>query len=127
MGKIFRYFTLLAIIITSLGLFGLASFMAEQRTKEIGIRKALGASVPNIISLLSIEFLKLVFIANVLAWPVAYFAMNNWLQNFSYQINIGITVFILSALFAIFIALFTVSFQAVKAAVTNPIDALRYE
>jgi len=127
MGKIFRYFTLLAIIITSLGLFGLASFMAEQRTKEIGIRKALGASIPNIISLLSIEFLKLVFIANVLAWPVAYFAMNNWLQNFSYQINIGIMVFLLSALFAIFIALFTVSFQAVKAAVTNPIDALRYE
>jgi len=127
LGKIFRYFTFLAIIVTSLGLFGLSAFMTEKRTKEIGIRKVLGATTPGIITLMSFEFLKLVFIANVIAWPLAYFVMRNWLQNFSYRITIGVSVFIISALLAVIIALFTVSFQAIKAAVTNPVNTLKYE
>ncbi|MFQ5752756.1 MAG: ABC transporter permease, partial [bacterium] len=126
-GKVFTFFSSLAILIACLGLFGLASFAAEQRTKEIGIRKVLGASVVGIVLMLSKEFTKWVLLANILAWPVAYYLMNNWLQNFAYRINIGGTIFIFSAILALAIAVLTVSFQAFKAAVANPVDALKYE
>ena len=127
LSQIFSYFTFLAILIACLGLFGLASFTAEQRTKEIGIRKALGASVSEIIFLLSKEFTRWVLVANIIAWPLAYFAMNRWLQNFANRINIGIGTFILAALLALVIALLTVGYQAVRAARANPVEALRYE
>jgi putative ABC transport system permease protein len=127
LGTIFKYFTFLAVFIACLGLLGLAAFMAEQRTKEIGIRKVLGAKVSGIVLMLSKEFAKWVLIANIIAWPVAYFAMSNWLQNFAYRTSIGIWTFVLSAALALTIALLTVSFQAVKAATSNPVDSLRYE
>jgi putative ABC transport system permease protein len=126
-GKIALSFAILAIIIACLGLFGLATYMAEQRTKEIGVRKALGASVPDIISMLSKDFVKLVLIAAIIAFPFAWFAMNKWLQDFAYRINIGWWVFIVAGLAAIVIALVTVSFQAIKAAIVNPVGALRSE
>jgi putative ABC transport system permease protein len=121
------YFSFLAIFIGCLGLFGMASFTAEQRTKEIGIRKVLGASVPGIIRLLAKEFLILVAVANLIAWPVAYFAMNRWLQSFAYRTGINPLIFVLSAVLALSIALFTVSYQAIRAALSNPVDSLRYE
>jgi predicted permease len=127
MGTLTNYFTVLGILIACLGLFGLASFMAEQRTKEIGIRKALGASVGNIILLLSREFTKLVLVATIIAWPVAYFTMNQWLQNFAYRIGIGWWVFVFSAGLTIIIAFLTVSYQSIRAATANPIEALRCE
>jgi putative ABC transport system permease protein len=126
-GRLFGYFTGLAIFIAGLGLFGLAAFAAEQRTKEIGIRKVLGASVANVVTLLSKDFVKLVLLANVIAWPAAYFAMNKWLQNFAYRIEIGWWVFALAGGLALLIALATVSTQAIKAALANPVEALRYE
>jgi len=126
-GKIIIYITLLALFISCLGLFGLASFTAEQRTKEIGIRKALGASVSGIVVLLSREFTKWVVIASLIAWPIAYFAMNKWLQNFVYRTSIGWWTFILAGVLALVIALFTVSYQSIKAALANPVDSLRYE
>ena len=125
--EIFIYFALLAIFIACLGLFGLASFTTEQRTKEIGIRKALGASVSEIIFMLSKEFTKWVLLANIIAWPFAYFAMNRWLQNFAYRIRIGIDTFIIAAILAAGIALLTVIYQVLKAARANPVEALRYE
>ena len=127
LSTIFSYFTLFAIFIACLGLFGLASFTAEQRTKEIGIRKVLGASVYGIVILLSKEFAKWVLIANIIAWPVAYYAMNKWLQDFAYRINMGVWIFILAGVLTLIIALLTVSYQAVKAALSNPVEALRYE
>jgi putative ABC transport system permease protein len=126
-GKIVSYAALLAIFIACLGLFGLTSFATEQRTKEIGIRKILGASVPNIVLLLSKEFTKLVILSNLIAWPVAYWAMNRWLQDFAYRIHIGFGTFLLAAVLALGIALLTVGFQAIKAALANPVEALRYE
>ena len=120
-------FSILSIFVACLGLFGLAAFTAEERTKEIGVRKVLGANTANILFLLSKEFGKWVLVANVVAWPVAYFMMNRWLQNFAYQTGIGIWPFVLSAILAFLIALFTVSFQSVKAALTEPVDCLRYE
>ena len=125
--KIFLLSSLLAIFIACLGLFGLASFTAERRTKEIGIRKVLGASVSNIITLITKEFVILVVVANVLAWPAAYFVLSRWLQNFAYQINLGIWVFILAGILTLAIALITISYQSIKAATANPIDSLRYE
>jgi putative ABC transport system permease protein len=127
LSKIFASFTIFAIFIACLGLFGLASFMSEQRTKEIGIRKVLGASVPGIIVMLSKNFLKLVIIANIIAWPISYLAMKNWLQNFAYRINIGLWIFMLTAALSICIALLTVSYQSVKASLSNPADAIKYE
>jgi ABC-type antimicrobial peptide transport system permease subunit len=124
---LFNYFTLMAIFISCLGLFGLSFYLIERRTKEIGIRKVLGASVPKIVMMLSREFLKWVLIANVIAWPVAYYFMDRWLQNFAYRTNIAIGTFLLSGVLAIFIAILTVSFQSIKAAVSNPADSLRYE
>ena len=126
-GTIFRYFSFLAIFISCLGLFGLASFMAEQRTKEIGIRKVLGATVSNIVLLLSKEFSKWVLVANILAWPVAYYAMHKWLQSYAYRMIITIWPFFFAAFLALVIALMTVSYQAFKAAIANPADALKYE
>jgi putative ABC transport system permease protein len=108
-------------------LFGLASFVAQQKTKEIGIRKVLGASVAGIVGLISKDFVKLVLVANLLAWPLAYFAMNRWLQDFAYRINLSMEIFLFSGLLALAIALLTVSFQAIKAALANPVEALRHE
>ncbi|UCE06245.1 MAG: ABC transporter permease [bacterium] len=124
---IFNYFSTLAIIISCLGLFGLASFTAGQRTKEIGIRKVLGASVSGIVVLLSKEFTKWVLLANIFAWPVAYYAMKNWLQNFAYRIDLSWEFFILTGWLALMIAILIVSFLAIKAAITNPVETLRYE
>ncbi len=120
-------FTTLAIVLSGLGLFGLAVFSTEQRTKEIGIRKVLGASVAGIVGLISSEFAKLVLFANIFAWPVAYFAMNRWLQNFAYRIDIGWWIFLLAGGMALLIALLTVCAQAIKAALANPVETLRYE
>ncbi|WP_026463560.1 ABC transporter permease [Adhaeribacter aquaticus] len=127
LGKIFSVFTALAIFIACLGLFGLASFTTEQRTKEIGIRKVLGASVGGIVAMLSKDFLKLVLLANVIAWPLAWYGMNQWLQGFEYRTAISWWIFGLSAFIALLIALFTVSFHAIKAAISNPVNALRSE
>jgi putative ABC transport system permease protein len=127
LSKIFTVVTFLAVFIACLGLFGLAAFEAMQRSKEIGIRKVLGASVSGIVLLLSKEFTKWVLLANIVAWPVAYYAMNHWLQNFAYRIHIGPLVFIQSAALALIIALLTVGYQAVKAAFANPVETLRYE
>ncbi len=127
MSRLANVFTFIAIFIACLGLFGLASFTAEQRSKEIGIRKVLGASMPGIVVLLSKEFTKWVLIANVIGWPLAYFVMNRWLQNFAYRVKIGPEIFILSGLAALAITLIAVSYQTIKAATANPVDSLRYE
>jgi putative ABC transport system permease protein len=126
-GRLAGFFALLAIFISCLGLFGMISFVAEQRTKEIGIRKVLGATVANIVSLLSKEFLKLVCIALLMATPLAWYFMNRWLENFAYRVDIQWWVFALAGVLAISIAMLTVSFQSVKAALANPVDALRDE
>ena len=127
LSKIISYFAFLAIFIACLGLFGLATFLTEQRTKEIGIRKVVGASIPAIITLLSKEFTRWVLLANIIAWPIAYFAMNKWLQNFAYRIGLTIWPFLLAGLAALAIALMTISWQAIKAARSNPVESLRYE
>jgi len=127
MGKIFFDFAFLAIFISCLGLFGLASFTAEQRTKEIGIRRVLGASAGNIIYTLTVNFSKWVLAANIIAWPIAYFTMHEWLQNFAFKTDIGLLVFVLSAAASLALALMTVGYQSVKAALANPVDSLRYE
>lgn len=126
-GRVALTFSLLAVFIACLGLFGLATYMAEQRTKEIGVRKVLGATVSSIISMLSKDFLKLVLIAIVLAVPIAWWAMNEWLKDFAFRINIGWWIFVAAGLLAIVIAIFTVSFQAIKAAIANPVKSLRTE
>jgi ABC-type antimicrobial peptide transport system permease subunit len=122
-----KYFAYLTILISCLGLFGLAAYDTERRTKEIGIRKVLGANTKGLIALLAKDFLKLVAIAIVLASPLAYFLMNKWLQDFAYRISIGWWVFVLAGVIALFIALVTVSFQAIRAAVANPVESLRTE
>jgi len=126
-GNTFVAFSVLAVVIACLGLFGLASFMAERRTKEIGIRKVLGASIINIVSQLSKDFTKWVIFANLIAWPVAFFVMNKWLQNFAYQVGLSLDTFLVAGVLALLIALLTVSFHAIKAAISNPVDALRHE
>jgi putative ABC transport system permease protein len=108
-------------------LFGLASFVAEQRTKEIGIRKVLGASTSRIVFMISREFTKMIVLANAIAWPVAYFVMRNWLQTFPYRENISVLIFIFSGIIVLFIGLATISFQSIKAGLTNPVDSLKYE
>ncbi|UCE42614.1 MAG: ABC transporter permease [Candidatus Aminicenantes bacterium] len=125
--KIAGYFTLLALLISSLGLFGLAAFMAERRTKEIGIRKVVGASVKDVVLMLSKDFTKWVLLSNIIAWPVAYFVMKKLLERYAYRTHIGWEIFVLSGLAALLIALLTVSCQAFKSARTNPADSLRYE
>jgi len=127
LGKLINSFSVIAILIACLGLLGLASFAINQRTKEIGIRKVLGASVPAIIILLSKDFMSLVAAANIIAWPVAYYGMNRWLQNFAYRVSISWWLFVISALLALSIAILTIGFRAIKAALTNPVNSLRYE
>jgi len=127
MGKIFIYFTLLAIFISCVGLIALSAFMAERKAKEIGIRKVFGASTSNITFLFLGEFAKWVFLANVIAWPVAHLFINKWLRNFAYRIDIKIWIFIFAGLSALVIAMITVGYQAVKTALANPIKALKYE
>jgi putative ABC transport system permease protein len=124
---ILRIFTILAISISCFGLFGLISFTAEQRTKEIGIRKVLGASVGNVIRLLTKEFVVLVIWANLIAWPAAYIVMTKWLENFAYRTDIGLTTFLFSGIAALTIAVLTVGVQSIKAALANPVNSLRYE
>jgi len=127
LSQIINSFTLMAILISCLGLFGLAAFSAEQRNKEIGIRKVLGASVTGIVGLLSKDFLKLVIVAILIATPIAWYGMNKWLQAFAYKINISWWMFALAGLIAVLIALITVSSQAIKAAVANPVKSLKTE
>ncbi len=126
-GTIFTVFACIAIFIACLGLFGLSAFAITQRVKEIGVRKVLGANVSSIVTLLSKDFLKLVIVAAILAFPVAWYAMHNWLEDFAYRINIQWWVFIVAGVLAAFIALITVSFQAIKAAIANPVKSLRTE
>ena len=126
-SKLSRYFAFLAIFISCLGLFGLVTFTAEQRTKEIGIRKVLGASVTGIIQMLSTDFLKLVLLASLIAFPIAWWAMDNWLADYAYKVDIGWWIFPIAGITAMLIALLTVSFQAIKAAFANPVTALRSE
>jgi len=127
LSAIVGYFTLIAILISCLGLFGLATFSAEQRTKEIGVRKVLGASVTSIVALLSKDFFFFFGIAIIIASPVAWFVMHKWLQDFAYRVNISWVVFVVTTLVALFIALFTISFQAIRAAIANPVKSLRTE
>lgn len=122
-----KYFASLAIIISCLGLFGLAAFTAEKRRKEIGIRKVLGATVKQLSFLLTKDFIVLVLLANLIAWPVAWYLMNSWLQDFTYKIDIGLWMFALATAAALMVTIFTVSFQAIKAAVMNPVKSLRSE
>lgn len=126
-GTILNIFSVLTIFVACLGLFGLATYTSEQRSKEIGIRKVLGASVTQVTQMLSKEFLKLVFIASLIAFPAAWWAMNKWLQSFAYRINISWWVFVVAGFTAVLIALITVSFQAIKAAIANPVKSLKNE
>jgi putative ABC transport system permease protein len=126
-GQILASLSGLAIFLACLGIFGLASFTAERRTKEIGIRRVLGASAPRIICLLSGEFAKWIAYANLIAWPIAYYVMSKWLRSFAYRTDLRIEIFFFSGLVALCIALLTVSFHTVKAATAKPVDSLRYE
>ena len=126
-GNILASFSLLAIIIACLGLLGLASFTSEQRTKEIGIRKVLGASESSIVFMLLREFAQWVIIANIFAWPVAYYAMSRWLNNFAYKTHLSLFIFFASGALALIVALLTVGTQALKAAMANPVEAIKYE
>ncbi len=126
-GTLLKIFTAMAILVACLGLFGLASFGAEQRTKEIGIRKILGASVPGIVALICREFLVLIGLANLIAWPVAYFAAKDWLNNFAYRTQIPAVFFIGALIISLVIGLMTVIYKAIRAASANPVDSLRYE
>lgn len=126
-GELIPLITIVAIIISCLGLFGLAAFSIERRTKEIGIRKVLGASISNIVKLMSQEFLALVLAANIISWPVSWYIMSRWLQNFAYRTSVEIWVFFAAGLTALLIAFLTVFFQTVKVAIKNPVDSLRYE
>jgi putative ABC transport system permease protein len=127
LNRIFTLFTGLGILIACLGLFGVVAFLAEQRTKEIGVRKVLGATVTNIVTLLIKEFIFLVVLAGVIATPIAWVAMQRWLQNFAYRIDLEWWIFLGASLIALTIALGTISFQAIKAAVADPVKSLRYE
>lgn len=126
-GKLIGIFTGVGIFISCIGLLGLVTYSTEQRTKEIGIRKVLGASVPGIVGMLSKEFLKLVVFANIIAWPIAYLAINKWLEGFAYRIEPGIQYFVMAGVIAILIAVITVSYQAIRAALANPGKSLKYE
>lgn len=127
LGKVLNIFATIAILLAALGLFGLSAYSIQQRTKEIGIRKVLGASVPNVITLLSKDFLSLVIVASIIAFPIAWWVMNQWLQDFVYRVSIGWWIFLIAGIIAIIITLLTVSFLAIKAAVANPVKSLRTE
>ena len=127
MGKLFNVFSVLSILISCLGLFGLATFATQRRIKEIGIRKVLGAGEAGIVAMLSKEFIKLVAVSLAVAFPVAWWMMNAWLGNFAYRITISAWVFVLTGVSALLIAMATVSFQAIRAAIANPVKSLRTE
>jgi hypothetical protein len=127
LGKIFSTFAVLAILISCLGVFGLASFTAERRTKEIGIRKVLGASISKIVVLLSKEFSRWVLLANIIAWPIGWYVMHKWLQNFSYRTGMSPLLFVFAGMLSFIIAALPISYHAVKAALADPVDSLRYE
>jgi putative ABC transport system permease protein len=127
LGKLLNIFATVAILLAVLGLFGLSAYAIQQRVKEIGIRKILGASVPNLVTLLSKDFLKLVAIASLIAFPIAWLVMNKWLEDFAYRVNIPWWIFLVAGLLTVIIALLTVSFQAIKAAFVNPVKSLRTE
>ena len=126
-SRLSGYFAFLAIFISCLGLFGLAAFTAEQRTKEIGVRKVLGASVTNLVGMLSADFVKLVAISALIAFPIAWYFLKNWLEKYAYRIDMEWWYFVVAGIAALLIALFTVSFQAVKAALMNPVKSLKSE
>jgi len=126
-GKIVSLFSFLAIFVSCLGLFGLAAFVAEQRTKEIGVRKVLGAGFSSILWLLTRQFVKWVVVANLIVWPVGYWAMNRWLQGFAFRTSVTVWIFLAGALAAVGIAVITVSSQVLKAAFFNPATSLKYE
>ena len=126
-GKLAMFFTILAIFISCLGLFGMASFVAEQRTKEIGIRKVVGASVLNVWTMLSKDFVVMVLISFFIATPIAYYFMHNWLQNYEYRTTLSLWIFASAGFGALLITLLTVSFQAIKVAIANPVKSLRME
>jgi len=126
-GTILNMFAVLTILVACLGLFGLATYTAQQRSKEIGIRKVLGASAAQVTSMLSKEFLKLILIACLIAFPLSYWAMHKWLEDFAYRTTISSWTFVVAGVVALSIALITVSFQAIKAAVANPVKSLRTE
>ena len=127
MGKLFNLFAILAIFISCMGLYGLSAFMAEQRTREIGVRKVLGASVFNVVYMLSTGFTGLILIAVLIAVPLAWFAINSWLKSFAYRVDANWTVFLAACLAALIIALVTVSYESIKAAIANPVKSLRTE
>ncbi|OGU54592.1 MAG: hypothetical protein A2V66_02380 [Ignavibacteria bacterium RBG_13_36_8] len=127
MVGLLEYFSIMAVVIACLGLFGLALFSAEQRTKEIGIRKVLGASISKVIFILCKEFVILIMVANIIAWPIAYLVMKGWLEEFAYRLDLSFLFFILAGILSLVIALLTVSYQAIKVAVANPVNSLRYE
>ena len=126
-GILSKYFSGLAILISCLGLFGLAAFTAQKRQKEIGIRNVVGASVSGVTLMLSKDFLKLVLISLLIAFPVAWYLMNSWLQGFAYHVNIGIGIFLISGASTLLITLLTISYQSIKAALANPVKSLRSE
>ncbi|MFC1898680.1 ABC transporter permease, partial [Candidatus Cloacimonadota bacterium] len=126
-GQFFTIFAALAIFIACLGLFGLAAFTAEQKTKEIGVRKVLGASVPSIVAIMLKQFTQWVVFANIIAWPIGYLIMKSWLQNFAYRIDLQVGYFVLSGIITLIIAVITVSYLAINAANRNPVRALKYE
>jgi len=125
--SLFTYLAGFAIFISCLGLFGLASFNAEQKTKEIGIRKVLGSSVSGIVIHLSKDLTRLVLLANIIAWPVAWYLLQRWLQSFLYRTQIRLDIFVIAGALTVFIAMMTVSYQSIKAATAKPVDSLRYE
>jgi putative ABC transport system permease protein len=127
MGKIFTHFSLLALFIATLGLFGLTAYITEQRTKEIGIRKILGATIPSIVGLLTKEFTKWILTANFFAWPIAFFVMKKWLESFPYRTNIALWFYLAAGSLALAVALITVCYQSIKAATGDPVKSLRYE
>jgi len=127
LGQLFNTFAVLAIFISCIGLIGLATFMAQRRTKEIGVRKILGSSVRNIVLMLSLDFTKLVIVSNIIALPISWIIMDKWLQNFAYKTNISWTVFAISVTISLLVAILSVVFQGLKAATNNPIESLRYE
>jgi putative ABC transport system permease protein len=127
LGKIFGYFAFVAIFVSCLGIFGLASFTAEKKTKEIGIRKVLGATISSIVILLSKEFSRWILLANIIAWPIGWYAMHKWLENFAYRTSLNPWLFVLAGVLSFVIAALPIGYQSIKAAIADPVDSLRYE